>query len=352
MKRWLAFSLVLAAWQTACDVPASSTANTSQPLLDGELSQSSGIVAVEVTRGADRQLCTGVLLLPNVVLTARHCLTLPQTGLDEARCEAAILSPITEDTHVSVIHAPDADTATAAERRDVIEALLPSPTARLCGEDLALLRLNGNLEGSTFALTHTLPSPDSTFTAIGYGLSTGDYGRQRTTKEARLRCLGTSCKDERLVANEILVDSGACEGDSGGPAIDTAGNVFAIVSRSTADCASSAYLTFLQHLDWLASVVREVQAETHAPLPEWAKTKDPNPPTDVPNGDDSPPEDEDAADHEPDNADVDDASALHVAGGCTTTATRDRHTSTVFWTLVALVATARRRVRQGLRRKR
>lgn len=348
MNRRLAFSLVLVAWQTACDGPASGTANTSQALLDGELSQSPGIVAVQVTRGAERQRCTGVLLLPNLVLTARHCLTLPQVGLNGINCESAILSPITDDTHVTVVHAPDADTATAAERREVTEALLPSPTARLCGEDLALLRLDGDIDGESLALTLKLPSPDSTFTAVGYGLSAGDYGRQRTTTEARLRCIGTSCNDERLVSNELLVDAGACEGDSGGPAIDTEGNVFAIASRSTADCASSTYLTFAQHLDWLANAVREVQTQSHAPLPDWAKAADPTPPADPPKDDGDPPEDEDSEDHETDNTDVDDSTKLHVAGGCATAAARDGNATSILWALVTFVAMSRRRRRRYL----
>ncbi|MGC4069833.1 MAG: S1 family peptidase [Polyangiaceae bacterium] len=284
MKRRLALLLVLASWQMACNGPASGPLSTTQPLLDGDRGKTPGVVAVRVERGGDRQLCTGVLLLPNLVLTARHCLTLPRIGLDETHCETSIIEPMLEDTRVTVIEAEDIDLATTEQRHDVTEALLPAATARLCGEDLALLRLARPVDIPTVVLSQESPNKDSTFTTAGYGLQSGNYGQQRVTTNAHVVCRGRECTDSRIVENEFLAESGACEGDSGGPALDADGKVFAILSRSTANCEQSAYLQFSKHFDWLATVVREIQSGSDVPLPAWAKA----PPTDSPS--DTPPD--------------------------------------------------------------
>jgi hypothetical protein len=309
--------------------------STALPLLDGEPSQKPGVVALRVTRGDDRQLCTGVLLLPNLVLTARHCLTLPPIGIEDTRCATTLISPMSEQTQVSVIDAADVDVASEKQRHDVVEALLPTESARLCGEDLALARLAEELDSSTLALTQQRPTAGATFTSVGYGLQSGDYGKQRLTTKANVLCSGLDCVDERVVENEFLAASGACEGDSGGPAIDENGNVFGILSRSTTNCERSAYLDFSKHFAWLATVVREVQSESSAPLPSWAKALEPS---GKPDGGEVPPSSDDSED-----TDSDRTPELQVTGGCAMSIPKTQRGVATLIPFLMLTPMARRR---------
>jgi hypothetical protein len=129
--------------------------------------------------------------------------------------------------------------------------------------------LTNPINARPVSITTNLPEAGNVFTAYGYGLADGDYGQQRGTKRATLTCVGKQCDDERLVTNEFLAQSGACEGDSGGPAIDATGRVFALASRSAADCNTTAYVTFTNHIDWLATATRSAAKEGDYALPKW-----------------------------------------------------------------------------------
>ena len=268
---------VLTAWQTALATPsvagATSTGDltrASQPLLDGSLSNANNVVGVRASRNGETRLCTGALLLPNLVLTARHCLTVNASSLANGDCANATIAPPDELTEVTVVASNDVDQAAAEQTHVVAEAWLADDGAKLCGQDLALLRLVSPITSKSFNVTTEVPEPKTTFTVYGYGLSGGDHGRQRVNEGATVNCVGAACNDSRIAANELLANAGACEGDSGGPALDKDGNVFALTARSSSDCNETAFVTFVDHVTWLAEAVRQASNEGQYEIPSWA----------------------------------------------------------------------------------
>jgi hypothetical protein len=95
--------------------------------------------------------CTGTLIAPNLVLTARHCVQAPTIGAAAELClnnrdnffAASAVKPPSA-MHVTV----DASTIEGSPRWfDVGEILLPHGN-RLCDDDIALLRLASNIPAS------------------------------------------------------------------------------------------------------------------------------------------------------------------------------------------------------------
>jgi len=264
---------------SACSGEAPSLGGVRQELTEAEPSAQTSVVAVLAERGLDQQLCTGVVLSPWLVLTARHCLDAAVLELEARDCDTQFSEP-EPDAHITVIPGTDIDLAAPEDHAAVTELWVPQGEGRLCGDDLVLLRVNQPLEGPGLPLTAHQVSEGELFTAIGYGLFDGDYGQQRMRGDAKVLCAGADCDDERLADSEFLAEAGVCGGDSGGPAVTPEGKVFAMAVRSSPSCDETAYLSLAPRIAWLAQAVRELAEETDSPLPPWASLEDEEPESD------------------------------------------------------------------------
>ncbi|HEY7373874.1 MAG TPA: trypsin-like serine protease [Polyangia bacterium] len=262
---------------------------------DGTHQFAVGILA-QTSRGT--ALCSGALLAPNLVVTARHCVAaIPASGV--VTCPSTQFGALTPAS--SFIVTTDPDVRTGATRFGVSKVIVPTAAnqAAVCGNDVALLILSQNVSLPVY-VTPVLSPPmtdhtvyTTNVTAIGYGVNSANdmtgtsAGIRRIKQDVPLTCISndktfTDCLPQlaaQVTASEFVSGDGTCEGDSGSSAYEQsnfdAGRWFSfgVLSRggtSGAMCVGGIY----SRLDaWSALIIDAAkQAATMGgyPAPTWA----------------------------------------------------------------------------------
>lgn len=115
------------------------------------------------------------------------------------------------------------------------------------------------------------PSPARALVIVVARGSDGvNSGFQWSNECASVTCVGTACRDARVTDTELLAASGACDGDSGSPAIDAHGQVLAMAVRNSVDCSDTAHLQLPPNIQWLASNTAPVARADNRDVPQWA----------------------------------------------------------------------------------
>ncbi len=188
--------------------------------------------AVVALRIGTRALCTGTVVSPTVVLTARHCVSV---STEVVRCDRpwrqvfAELDPST----IAVVAGDDSERGPVIARG---RRVIVPPGDRLCGSDVAALVLDRAVRGIAplaVARNRRLRAGDL-LSIVGYGRR-GDTPRAGVGERffrSRVRVVGS-------LGAEFTTEVGACSGDSGGPAIDrVTGEVVGVLSRGSTRCAA------------------------------------------------------------------------------------------------------------------
>ncbi|MBV9949061.1 MAG: trypsin-like serine protease, partial [Myxococcales bacterium] len=101
-----------------------------------------GVIVSQGNNTGQVALCSGALLAPNLVATARHCVAaLTSTAVN---CSTSMFGAVTAPGNVTVT--TDADLRTRTTRFRVSQIVVPSGANQtsVCGNDLALLILSQN----------------------------------------------------------------------------------------------------------------------------------------------------------------------------------------------------------------
>ena len=221
----------------------------SQAVMDQE---QQGVVAVAATLDDDPShvtLCSGALVAPNLILTARHCVSRAITATPA--CDAR------GESHNGLHLAEDADPATIAiyvgahvhVDRDPIRAhaiRTLHPTGRvLCDADVAFLVIDRPLTDVTILPIRLHGSVESGDRVLPVGFGGGAeniIGNRVARFGGTVLAVGPAANAETgavLGPREFEVDEATCRGDSGGPAIDArTGEIVGVVSRG-ASCSAS-----------------------------------------------------------------------------------------------------------------
>lgn len=245
---------------------------------------------------ANSAVCSGVLIAPNLVMTAQHCVS-SSTGGKYVDCQ--------KDQFASApVDAPDVTITTDARlpgrkqsQYKVAHVVVPE-SRELCGADIALLVLSKNVPANEAkpatpqlqAMTKDR-SLSGKIAAIGFGLSAAtksDAGERRIKEDIPISCVPGGAKDcdgkngrkPGDSAREFRTTGGVCQGDSGSGAFEQSTldennpKVLGILSRVTnrgSACTDGVYTrTDMYATLILAAGIKAAQVGKY-PTPAWAK---------------------------------------------------------------------------------
>jgi hypothetical protein len=210
-----------------------------------EQEAASGVVAIATTMADSPShitLCSGALVAPNLVLTARHCVSRAVTATPscDARGRSHNGDHLAEDVDPQSIaiytgsHVrPDVDVPVARAIRTL------HPTGQvLCDSDVAFLVLDRTI-ANTAILQMRLHAPveaGDVVVPVGFGGGPSNVvGHKVARAKSTVLATGPSANAATgavLGPREFEVDRATCRGDSGGPAIDVmTGEIVGVVSR-------------------------------------------------------------------------------------------------------------------------
>ncbi len=217
-----------------------------------------GVVAV-VTQGGG--LCSGTVIAPRVVLTAKHCIQ--RAGAGAPLPPAAIFVAVTDDVTPLFDRRRSFDDFIT----DSVDVLTTEGSYRedrclrdLTSQDVALVVTRQRMPVEPVPVSFAAPSLQvgQSVTAVGFGqLPSGGSGRKFSV-ETDVFCVGCRQCDARTdPSGEIYTIATTCQGDSGGPLINADGEVFAVLSFGTGSCGDPRAINGFNRIDTFADLINE-----------------------------------------------------------------------------------------------
>jgi MYXO-CTERM domain-containing protein len=282
---WLGLALVVGGGGCA-DVPEQQ-ATVREPVISGKISEPTddAVVLLRTDRVAGLSVCSGSLVAPNLLLTARHCIVADYPA-DNIHCnpdgtldlpsggqlgEAAPASSVNVFTGGTV--PTDGGRFPGGEPAAVGAQILTTTWPAVCRDDIALVVLDRALDGPLATLDLRVQvAPSQQVSVVGYGATESSeadakYSPRHRRDGVRVKYVGT-------LPNTFVLPRAVCKGDSGGPALDAAtGVVLGVFSMGfpgddVAACTSETALNYFVQVNRYEPLLREAFEAAGQPFPE------------------------------------------------------------------------------------
>ncbi len=204
-----------------------------------DATQNAVVLLVMIDRGEGGiGQCTGTMLAPNLVLTARHCVSATQDGGLACKADGTPIAGgrISKDKKPEDIYV-----VVGTQRPSRPEAngqgakLFVNEATHLCNNDIALVLLKEPIKDVPIAPIR-LDAPavkGELVTAVGWGVTDKTPNTPTRQQRAGIEVQGVGGDPRQQTGpSEFSVGESICSGDSGGPAIaETSGAIVGVVSR-------------------------------------------------------------------------------------------------------------------------
>lgn len=268
---------------SAGETPTVGVSHRLEPIAGGQVDTThKAAVGIGLLAGGGIEMCSGTLIAPNLVLTARHCVS-PISGA-AVICGSSPFGTPYNASQLFITTDNQIDYGSNFVRGQ--EVRVPSEGNDTCGYDVALIILQSSIK----SVTPYMPRIDKevqlgeVYTAVGYGTvnpqnAGGGTRMERTGLRVswyRGQGFDAVCNNKPecgygVQSSEFQGETGVCEGDSGGPALDADNKVIGVVSRGY-QCDVPVYGAVYTWKDFIVKgALDAAKAGGYAP-PEWAVT--------------------------------------------------------------------------------
>ena len=285
---------------TGCGVAPDEVDHEGEPLgesaeeiKDGyETTGDPAVVGIVAYFGNEQGLCTGSLIAPNLVLTAQHCVANIENTVGGGVLCGTTTFTAPEPPENFFVTTKAQLTEQVSDYRRVREVVIPPDANDVCGDDVAMLILDGLVppeEAPTLVPRIDEPLvPGEAYYAVGYG-GVDDAGSSAGVRRRRddlcVSCVAETCNPFFVTPTEWQGDAGICIGDSGGPALDLGNRVAGVTSRGLSGCEDPIYGHVSAWAAWIQqTALHAADLGGYAPLP-WATGFPTNPVYTAPVGD-------------------------------------------------------------------
>jgi hypothetical protein len=258
--------------------------HTSQAVLGGEASgaDQDGVVLLTMEEGDTWSSCTATLVAPSLIVTAKHCVVAIQPGdffctgdgepLDDGSGAGTFRQTSAPQTLRVYVGAQPARQQPVARG----SAVFATESEHVCRDDVAVVTLDRPIDWVPVVSVGEAPlRSGQEVSVIGYGTKDpSEVPERRFRQGVRVLDIGALVPEDRTskptTPPRTFTVEGAtvCFGDSGGPALNDAGELVGILSRLSGDCAAeetrNTYMTAKSFLDLVDRAVASTSGSDSA----------------------------------------------------------------------------------------